>query len=116
MNEKQAEKDRKRRTIYNSFSTPRPSSYRCHRSFSLTPLAIPFPSLLRVTERSERETGGQKELRRLLLGCRMQKGFYGIRSVRDSRTIDRINGMHRASDALIRESLFRGGEASAARP
>lgn len=37
------------------------------------------------------------------------------RCVRDSRTIDRINGMHRAPDALIRESLFRGGEASAVR-
>lgn len=87
MNEKEAEKDRKRRTIYNSFSPPRPSSYRCHRSFSLTPLAIPFPSLLRITERSEREAGGQNKLR-LLLGCRMQKGFYGIRPGRDSRTFD----------------------------
>lgn len=46
----------------------RPSSYSCHRPFSLTLLAIPFPSLQRAerTEREvvrerERETGRQRE-------------------------------------------------------
>lgn len=38
----------------------RPSSYSYHRPFSLTPLAIPFPSLQRA-ERAEREVVRERE-------------------------------------------------------